>query len=201
MTSAAEDIIGLYRRHAAAWASDRGTRLIEGAWLDRFMALMVPSGAALDIGCGAAEPMAAYIIGKGHGVTGIDSSPEMIALCEARFPRGDWRVADMRLLSLGRTFDGLLAWDSFFHLCQDDQRRMFAIFRGHAKPGAPLMFTSGTTHGERLGAYGGETLYHASLDPAEYRALMAMHGFEVVAHVVADPACGRRTVWLARVKR
>lgn len=33
----AEQVIGLYRRHASAWAEDRGNRLIEGAWLDRFL--------------------------------------------------------------------------------------------------------------------------------------------------------------------
>jgi hypothetical protein len=35
------------------------------------------------------------------------------------------------LLSLQRSFDGILAWDSFFHLNHDDQRRMFPVFRAH----------------------------------------------------------------------
>jgi hypothetical protein len=35
----------------------------------------------------------------------------------------------MRSLTLGRRFGGILAWDSFFHLRQDDQRRMFPIKR------------------------------------------------------------------------
>lgn len=30
--------------------------------------------------------------------------------------------------NLRKTFDGILAWDSFFHLCHSDQRDMFAIF-------------------------------------------------------------------------
>jgi SAM-dependent methyltransferase len=198
MTSAADDIIGLYRRHARAWASDRGTRLTEGGWLDRFMTLMPGGGAVLDIGCGAAEPMASYLIAKGCTVTGVDSAPEMIDLCRARFPDGDWRVADMRSLSLPRRFDGLLAWDSFFHLCPEDQRRMFAIFRAHAAPGAALMFTSGSSFGESLGSYAGDVLYHASLDRAEYRTILPAHGFEVVAHIEQDRTCGGRTVWLAQ---
>jgi hypothetical protein len=37
----------------------------------------------------------------------------------------------MRQLALGRPFDGIVAWDSFFHLGHDDQRRMFAIFADH----------------------------------------------------------------------
>ena len=104
----------------------------------------------------------------------------------------------MRSLSLGRSFDGILAWDSFFHLCQDDQRRMFPIFRSHAAPRAVLMFTSGPSHGEAIGSFEGEPLYHASLDGADYRALLDENGFAVVEHMVEDPACGRHTVWLVQ---
>jgi hypothetical protein len=121
-------------------------------------------------------------------VVGVDSSPTLIALCRARFPGAEWVVMDMRQLDLGRRFDGILAWDSFFHLHMDDQRRMFARFGDHARPGAPLMFTSGTSEGSVLGQYHGEALYHASLDPEEYRRLLADNGFSVNARVVEDPA-------------
>jgi hypothetical protein len=122
----------------------------------------------------------------------------MIAMCQEQFPRQHWRVADMRTLDLARTFDGILAWDSFFHLCHAEQRRMFAVFRRHAAPEAALMFTSGPAHGTAIGSYQGEKLYHASLAGEEYRALLAATGFEVVAHAVEDPACGGHTIWLAR---
>jgi len=120
-------------------------------------------------------------------------------LCRERFPGEEWRVADMRGLALGRTFDGLLAWDSFFHLAADDQRAIFSVFRAHAAPGAPLLFTTGPAAGEAIGAFQGEPLYHASLAPNEYRSLLAGHGFEVVRHVAEDPECGGHTVWLARL--
>lgn len=60
------------------------------------------------------------------------------------------------------------------------------------------MFTSGSSHGEAIGSFEGEPLYHGSLDPAEYRDLLAQNGFTVVAHAVADPSCGHHTIWLAR---
>lgn len=199
MTSPSEQIIGLYERHAAAWDRRRGRSLFERPWLDRFTAL-VPDGAeVLDLGCGSGEPMARHLVRQGYPITGVDSSAPLIDLCRARFPDHDWRVADMRTLSLGRRFAGILAWDSFFHLDADDQRGMFAVFADHAAPGAALMFTSGPHHGEAIGEFEGEPLYHASLDPAEYRALLSAHGFEVVAHVAEDPACGNHTVWLARL--
>jgi trans-aconitate methyltransferase len=198
MTSEAERIIGLYQRHARAWAQERGNRLLEKEWLDRFRHLLPPVANVLDIGCGSGEPIARYLVEQGCDITGVDSSPEMIAMCEGRFPLQNWLTADMRVLSLGRTFDGILAWDSFFHLRHSDQRRMFPVFRKHAAPRAPLMFTSGPSHGEAIGAYKGEPLYHASLDSAEYHALLNENGFDVVAHVVEDPNCGLHTVWLAR---
>ena len=43
-----------------------------------------------------------------------------------------------------------------------------------------------------------EPLYHASLASDEYRGLLRDNGFDVLQHVVEDPTCGQRTVWLAR---
>ena len=122
----------------------------------------------------------------------------MIALARARMPEETWRVADMRTLALGCRFDGILAWDSFFHLTRDDQRRMFQVFAAHAAGRGALMLTSGPQDGEAIGSFEGEPLYHASLAPDEYRALLSAAGFEVVAHTAEDPGCGGHTVWLAR---
>jgi hypothetical protein len=144
------------------------------------------------------EPIAQYLLKAGHHVVGIDSSPSLIRMCRTRFPTAEWLVADMRQLALGRRFDALLAWDSFFHLNVDDQRAMVARFAAHALPAAPLMFTSGPAHGEAIGSCFGEPLYHASLDPDEYRELLSTSGFFVVQYLAEDPACGGHTVWLAQ---
>ena len=195
----ANDVIDLYERHAHDYVADRrGVDWNESAWLDRFRALLPQRASILDMGCGSGEPIAKYLIEKGFAVEGVDTSPTLIAVCRGRFPQQLWRVADMRNLALGHTFDGLLAWDSFFHLSPDDQRRMFPIFKRHASPGSALMFTSGVSHGKSIGSYRGEPLYHASLDPEEYRALLTSAGFGVVAHVVEDPNCGGHTVWLTQ---
>ena len=199
MSSAeAERIIGIYDRHSGAYDAQRGRNLFERAWLDRFLGVVCSGGAVLDVGCGMGEPIARYIIERGYDVTGVDSSPNMIRLCAARFPEQTWLVADMRQLSLDKQFDGILAWDSLFHLTLYDQRAMFPIFGRHAAEHAALMFTSGPQFDERIGVFEGEPLYHASLDPDEYRALLAANGFEVVAYVAEDQTCGGHTVWLAQ---
>jgi cyclopropane fatty-acyl-phospholipid synthase-like methyltransferase len=152
----------------------------------------------LDIGCGSGQPIGRYLIECGFVVVGVDSSPTLILKCRSRLPNAEWVVAEMRALSMNRTFDGLIAWNSFFHLSHQDQRVMFSVFRKHAADGAPLLFTTGTEHGEAIGSFEGEPLYHASLSPAGYRELLEGQGFKVLAYVPEDPRCGNHTVWLAQ---
>lgn len=196
-----ERIVGLYEENAAAWDALRGAEArLERAWLDRFTALLPAGGAVLDVGCGSGRPIAAWLIERGYHVTGVDSSPSLIALCADRFPGAEWRVADMRALVLAQGFDGLIAWHSLFHLSPEDQRPMFARFAAHLRPGAVLMFTSGWGEGVRIGEWQGEPLYHASLDPDEYRRLLRENGFELLEHKLRDPDCGESTVWIARLR-
>ncbi|CAM3234699.1 class I SAM-dependent DNA methyltransferase [Pseudomonas plecoglossicida] len=194
----ADQIIDLYNRNASTWDRLRGNRLTERKWIERFRSRLRSSATVLDLGCGSGQPVARHLIEAGLSVVGVDASAHMIALCTARFPNQQWIEADMRILGLDQTFAGILAWNSFFHLKPDDQRRMFAIFQRHAAPGAWLMFTSGTALGEALGEFQGETLYHASLDPHEYTEQLQDHGFEVLDHCVEDPDCGGLRVWMAR---
>lgn len=198
MPHASQQIAPLYERHAAAWDAARSKTLFEKAWLDRFLEAVPPDASILDLGCGAGEPIARYLIARGHGVTGVDTSPSLIRLAAERFGEHSWRVGDMRALDLGVRFGGIVAWDSFFHLTREDQRRMFPVFRAHAAPGAALLFTSGPEDGEAIGSFEGAPLYHASLAPDAYRALLDQNGFDVLAHVSEDATCGGHTVWLAR---
>lgn len=198
MTDTAAHIINLYRRHAGAWTNARNMELQELAWIERFAEILLQGATVLDIGCGSGEPIARYLAGRGHPITGVDGSPEMIALFRVNLPGETAECMDMRSLKMNRRYGGLVAWDSLFHLTPSDQRAMFPIFRELADPEAPLLFTSGAAFGETIGVLEGEPLYHASLDPDEYGLLLNENGFDVVAHMANDPSCGGHTVWLAR---
>jgi len=192
-------IVGHYERHARLWDADRReSTWYDKPWHERFVAALPKRATVLDLGCGGGAPVALHLAKSGLRITGIDTSPSLIALCRERMPGQEWIVVDMRSLSLGRRFDGIVAWDSFFHLTHHDQRRMFDVFAEHSAPGAILMFNAGSSHGEVVGSYRGDPLYHASLAPAEYEAALQRIGFEVVAHVVEDHHAGGRTAWIAR---
>jgi hypothetical protein len=60
------------------------------------------------------------------------------------------------------------------------------------------MFNTGPQHGEAVGEYRGDPLYHASLSPAEYEALTTRFGFHVLQHATNDARAGGRTVWLCQ---
>lgn len=188
MANAADEIIGIYRRHARAWTQARDGRFSEKNWIERFSEMLPYRGHVLDIGCGSGEPIDAHLAGRGYSITGVDSSPEMIEMFAANIPDQVGIITDMRCLRLGERFDGLLAWDSFFHLQYEDQRSMFPIFSEHCRSTGPLMFTSGPVYGEAMGILEGEPLYHASLAPSEYVQILDENGFDVIAHVAEDPA-------------
>ncbi|QPF87868.1 class I SAM-dependent methyltransferase [Bradyrhizobium genosp. L] len=199
MPDEANQIVDHYERHALAWDADRRSAgWNDKSWHDRFIAALPHAAQVLDLGCGAGAPVAQYMAECGLRVAGVDSSPTFISLCRQRLPGHDFLVGDMRSLNLSRQFNGVLAWDSFFHLAPDDQRAMFEVFARHAGPSAVLMFNSGPSAGEIVGQYRGDPLYHASLGAAEYTALLDGIGFDVIAHVVEDRTGGGRTVWLAR---
>lgn len=196
-----DDVIDVYERNAAAWDEDRQRHRPEGErwWITRFADIAAPGTELLDLGCGSGEPIVPELLAAGHTVTGVDSSPSLIALCRQRFPGQAWIVADMRRLDLGRRFGGILAWHSLFHLDPDAQARMFPVFARHLAPGAPLMFTSGPRRGVSVGRWRDEALYHASLGPGEYETLLESNGFQVIDHVEEDERCGGATVWLAQL--
>lgn len=191
----------VYERNARRFDAERSKGLHERGWLDRFLALLPKGksggGAILDLGCGAGDPIAAYFVGQGHGVTGVDASRAMLDLARARFPDGDWRQGDMRRLDLPERFDGIVGWNSFFHLTPTEQRATLPRLAAHLKRGGALMLTVGPEAGEVAGHVGDDSVYHSSLAPEDYEAILADRGLRIVRFVKEDPDCDLQTVLLA----
>lgn len=192
-----ESTIAVYETHAAGWDKHRTRFLCEKPWLDKFIQSLQSGASLLDVGCGAGEPISKYLVEQDYSVTGIDSSQAMIEICKSRLSDEAWIVMDMRELALDRQFDGIVAWDSFFHLKPDEQRSTLQNFIQHLRPGGALLLTVGHEAGEVLGVVEGEAVYHSSLSPQEYKHILGSAGFQDIEMSLKDKTCDR-TVLLAR---
>ncbi len=102
LEAARSQLRDVYQRQAGVWDAGRDRSLFEKGWLDRLLARTAPGDTVLDVGCGAGEPIARYIVDRGRRVCGVDFSEPMLALAQARMPHERWLLRDMRELTLGR---------------------------------------------------------------------------------------------------
>lgn len=188
----------IYETQAAAYDAARSRTMFEARWLARFTARLSSGGRVLDLGCGAGEPIAQWFIAEGFAVTGVDFADAMLDIARERWPSGDWRQGDMRDLDLSEVFDGIICWDSFFHLTQDEQRDCLPRLAGHLVPGGSLLVTVGPEQGEAIGTVAGQSVFHASLSPAEYVNILQDSGMRLTGFMAQDPDCGSHSVLMAR---
>lgn len=188
----------VYERQAATYDAQRSRALFEARWLARFTACLPVGARVLDLGCGAGEPIARWFIAEGFCVTGVDNARAILDIARGRWPAGDWRQADMRDLDLAETFDGIIAWDSLFHLTPEEQRQTLCRVTRHLNPGGSLLFTVGPANGETSGMVAGQPVYHASLSPAEYATLLQDQSLRLTGFLAEDPDCDSHSVMMAR---
>ena len=104
----------------------------------------------------------------------------------------------MRTLELDARFQGIIAWNSFFHLTRDEQRACLSRLANHLEPGGVLMVTVGPEDGVATGTVEGDIVYHASLSAAEYAAKLEDCGLRLTAYMAEDPWCDYHSVLMAR---
>ncbi|WP_170477303.1 class I SAM-dependent methyltransferase [Ruegeria arenilitoris] len=192
-----KDTHAVYERQATEFDKRRSKALFEARWLARFTASLKPGDHVLDLGCGSGDPIARWFMAEGFAVTGVDFSEAMLAIARERWPDGDWRHADMREFELEQQFDGIIAWDSFFHLTADEQKNCIARMAHHLRPGGMLMLTVGPRAGEVSGTVGEELVYHASLSPADYAICLEENELRMTGFLAEDPETQSRTVLMA----
>jgi len=172
----------VYEKKAKAWHAIRTQTLFEKPFLDLFISRLPEGASLLDLGCGTGIAISEYFLKSGHNITGLDYSETMITLAKLHYPKARWLVQDIRNIDLNETFDGVYSWHGFFHLSVTEQKEALPKIANLVKPGGHLMLTVGTGEGEVTGQIDGETVYHASLHPDDYKARLKSLGFEAVEY-------------------
>jgi cyclopropane fatty-acyl-phospholipid synthase-like methyltransferase len=173
---------------AERWSRDRAALgFREQPYVDRFLRLAAPGGHILDLGCGSGRPIARYLLDRGYRVTGVDASAEMLRLARANCPEADFVLADFTAAQLPGAYDGIVAWDSVFHLPKAQHATLFRAMHRWLKPGAPVLLSVGGTADEFVAPMFGIDFFYSGHSPDASLALLRDAGFEIVLAEVDDP--------------
>ncbi|HET7620474.1 MAG TPA: class I SAM-dependent methyltransferase [Gemmatimonadaceae bacterium] len=197
-----------YDAIAARWDSARTSfHGSERRYLDVMLEGLAPPARILDLGCGTGRPMAEYVLSRGHQVTGVDQSEELLALARARFPKGEWihsRIEDFPIEGdRNGAYHGAIAWDSLFHIERERHEKILAKVHGALAPGALLMLTAGgSAHPAFTDTMFDREFFYDSHPPEQLAALLVELGFEIVLNEFMNlPTAGRDKGRIAIIAR
>ncbi len=100
-----------------------------------------PKAEILDLCCGTGR-LTQVLAQRGYGITGVDSSPQMLSMARDRVPGTDLLQADIRNFSLPSGFDAVVcAYNSLPHItAPGDLAKVFRCVRRCLRPGGIFVF-------------------------------------------------------------
>jgi 2-polyprenyl-3-methyl-5-hydroxy-6-metoxy-1,4-benzoquinol methylase len=110
-------------------------------FLQKFLKLVVPSGAILSAACGAGR-YDGILLDAGHPVLGIDQSAGMLRRAKEHFPQIRYQKMALQEMHFREAFDGVICMDSMEHICPEDYPTILLRFQEALKPGGVLYFTA-----------------------------------------------------------
>jgi protein-tyrosine phosphatase len=164
---------------------DLPTRIWDRALLAGFAELVgAAPGPVVEVGSGPGVTTA-YLHGLGLDISGIDLSPEMVAVARRDHPHVRFRVGSMTDLPLpDASLAGLVAWYSIINLPDEELPAVFAGFHRVLAPGAPVILAFQT---------GDEIVVRRDINfhrrrPEAVEALLADAGLDLVLRTIREPA-------------
>ena len=109
-------------------------------WLLERIASLAGSDPIVDVGCGPGH-IAAFLADTGATVSGVDLSPQMVAVASREFPDLDFSVGNLSTLLRPRTAAGwgaVVAWYSLVHLAGSELDPAVAALARTLAPGGVL---------------------------------------------------------------
>lgn len=126
-----EPTLQFYRRNAEAYAKrEIASRQVR---LAKFLALLPPGAAILELGCGAGAD-SAEMLARGYDVTPTDGSPEMAEVASRRLGR-QVRTLLFDDLDAAAVYDGIWANACLLHVPRDQLANVLARIRRALKAG------------------------------------------------------------------
>ena len=141
---------------------------------------MTRKGRVLDIGCGGGVPIASYLQQQGFEITGIDISMRMIELARENLGTNATLIqTDILNYESSEDYDGIVAWDSLFHVPYASRFLVFRKIYGLLAKGGWFIFTHAGADGEFESHMMGKPFYYAGVAPDVLRNSLIEMGFEI----------------------
>ncbi|MCL1928594.1 MAG: class I SAM-dependent methyltransferase [Treponema sp.] len=145
-----------------------------------FSSKIKPNGKILDIGCGTGYPNTKYLSDNGFSITGIDISENMLKKAiEQKIKNANFYLSDFYKYKPAEKYDGIIAFDSFFHFSKRRQKEIYKKVSDWINTGGYLLFTHGNEDSEIEGNMFGEVFYYSALNTKEVHKLLLKSGFKI----------------------
>jgi SAM-dependent methyltransferase len=140
-----DDTLQFYRRNAEAYAGREITS--RRAQLNRFLLLLPPGAAILELGCGAGGD-SAEILARGFDLSPTDGSPEMAEVASRRLGRAVGTLLFHELAEV-EAYDGVWANACLLHVPKPELAHVLTLIWRALKPGGYFYasFKTGDTEG------------------------------------------------------
>ena len=145
-----------------------------------FGELLKKGDTVLDVGCGAGVPNAKYLSEKGVAITGIDISEKLLEEAQKNVPEGRFIKTDVNEFQTDEKFNGIIAWDSLFHLQPDQHEAVLTKLHDLLDEDGYLLFTHGAPEGQITSEMYGQTFTYSSPGAEKLKEILANLGFNIL---------------------
>ena len=151
-----------------------------------FEKLLKPKSLILDAGCGTGFPIDHFLVKKEHRVVGVDISKEMISVANTyELANCNYINSDIISFDSKEKFDGIIAYDSLFHLNIEDQKIIFKKLSSLLNINGVLMFTHRKEDGEIISKMYDETFYYSAVSLNSLKKRLIEADF-IITEIIED---------------
>lgn len=157
---------------------------IRTKYLETLIVLLSPGAMILELGCGTEIPMTRRLIDEGFKVTGVDISPEQLALAEKNVPEANLILGDMTTLEFDdNSCDAVTAFYSITHIPRIEHPDLITSIFKILKPGGILVANLGkddlpdSVEDDWLG----KPMFFSHYDADTSEAMIRKTGFEIIS--------------------
>ena len=168
-----------YNNIVNEWSNYRNKTI--NTCIKEFIELLPKQSKVLDIGCGTGQPIVEYLSKEGFYVTGIDISSKMIEVAnKLNLPNTTFLEQDILEYVNEDKFDGIIAFDSIFHIEESKQKEVFKTISNLLKNEGYFIFTHGLEQGTIKGSMFNNEFIYSALSKEELLNTLKENNLEII---------------------